>query len=261
MLLKNKNAVIYGAGGAVGGAVAAAFALEGAKIFLAGRTISKLNIVAEKILAAGGIAEAAVVNALDAGWVEKHLHAVISKEGHIDISFNAISINDIQGAHLTDMLYEDFISPVSNAMTSYFITATAAARHMKKNNAGVILAITANAGYNPYEYCGGFGIACAAIEGFCRQIAAECGRYGIRVVCLRSAGSPDSPSVHEALNIHAKSEGISREEFDRQFVEKTMLKRLPLLHEIADAAVIMASGKASAVTAAVINLTCGELAD
>jgi 3-oxoacyl-[acyl-carrier protein] reductase len=261
MLLNNKNAIIYGAGGAIGGAVAQAFAREGAKVFLAGRTISKLNIVAKKILAEGGIAEAAVVDALDIKSVEKHLTDVISKEGRIDISFNAISINDIQGAHLTDMLYEDFISPVSNAMASYFITATAATRHMKKNNGGVILAITANAGHNPYEYCGGFGIACAAIESFCRQIAAENGRYGIRVVCLRSAGSPDSPSVDEALNIHAKSEGVTREEFDRQFAEKTMLKRLPLLHEIANAAVIMASDKASAATAAVINLTCGEIAD
>jgi NAD(P)-dependent dehydrogenase (short-subunit alcohol dehydrogenase family) len=261
MLLKNKNAIIYGGGGAIGGAVAQAFAREGAKVFLAGRTISKLNNVVKKILAEGGIAEAGIVDALDIKSVEKHLDDVITKEGRIDISFNAISINDIQGAHLTDMKYEDFISPVSNAMASYFITATAAARHMKKNNAGVILAITANAGHNPYEYCGGFGIACAAIEGFCRQIAAENGRYGIRVVCLRSAGSPDSPSVDEALTIHAKSEGVSREEFDRQFAEKTMLKRLPLLHEIANAAVIMASDKASAATAAVINLTCGEIAD
>jgi len=148
-----------------------------------------------------------------------------------------------------------------NAMCSYFITATAAARHMKKNNSGVILAITANAGYNPYEYCGGFGIACAAVEAFCRQIAAENGRHGIRVVCLRSAGSPDSPSVDNALNIHAKSENVAREEFDRQFVQKTMLTRLPLLNEIASAAVLMTSDKASAATATVLNLTCGEIAD
>jgi NAD(P)-dependent dehydrogenase (short-subunit alcohol dehydrogenase family) len=261
MLLKNKNAIIYGAGGAVGSAVAEAFAKEGANVFLVGRTLSKLEKVAKKITGAGGSAEVAVGDACNLRAVEKHLGDVINKGNRIDISFNAISINDIQGDHLADMLYEDFLSPISNAMASYFITATAAARHMKKNNSGVILAITANAGYNPYEYCGGFGIACAAIEAFCRQIAAENGRYGIRVVCLRSAGSPDSPSVDNALNIHAKSEGMTREEFDKQFAQKTMLKRLPLLHEIADAAVLMASDKAGAATAAVLNLTCGEIAD
>jgi 3-oxoacyl-[acyl-carrier protein] reductase len=261
MLLKNKNAVIYGAGGAVGSAVAIAFAKEGAKVFLAGRTLTKLQKVADRIKEAGGAVEIAIVDALKTRSVEKHLADFVSKEGRIDISFNAISINDIQGSHLTEMLFEDFISPVSNAMASYFITATAAARHMKKNNSGVILAITANAGYNPYEYCGGFGIACAAVEAFCRQVAAENGRHGIRVVCLRSAGSPDSPSVDNALNIHAKSEGISREEFDNQFAQKTMLKRLPMLNEIANAAVLMASDKASASTATVLNLTCGEIAD
>ena len=261
MLLKNKNAIIYGAGGAVGSAVALAFAQDGAKVFLTGRTLSKLEIVANKIREAGGVAEFAIVDALDTRSVEKHMADVISKEGRIDISFNAISINDIQGSHLTEMTYEDFLSPISNAMASNFITATAAARQMKKNNGGVILAITANAGHNPYEYCGGFGIACAAIEALCRQIAAENGKHAIRVVCLRSAGSPDSPSVDNALNIHAKSEGITREEFDTQFVQKTMLKRLPLLREIANAAVLMASDKASASTATVLNLTCGEIAD
>ena len=173
MLLKNKNAIIYGAGGAIGSAVAEAFAGEGANVFLTGRTLSKLQIVANKITEAGGTVAIATVDALNTRSVEKNLADVISREGRIDISFNAISTNDIQGMHLTEMIYEDFISPVSNAMASYFITATAAARHMKKNNSGVILAITANAGHNPYEYCGGFGIACAAIEAFCRQIAAE----------------------------------------------------------------------------------------
>ncbi len=261
MLLKNKNAVIYGAGGAIGSAVAEAFASEGAKVFLAGRTFHKLENVKKRIEENGGWAEIAVVDAMNVRSVEKHLDEIMTSEGRLDISFNAISITDIQGALLTDMPYDDYMLPVSNAMKSYFITGTAAARQMQKNKTGVILAITANAGHNPYEFCGGFGIACAAIEAFCRQLAAENGRHGIRVVCLRSAGSPDSPSVNEALNIHANSEGITREAFDKQFVEKTMLKRLPLLYEIANAAALMASDKASASTATVLNLTCGEIAD
>ena len=64
MLLQNKNAVIYGGGGAIGGAVALAFAREGAKVFLAGRTLAKLEKVAREISAAGGAAETAQVDAL-----------------------------------------------------------------------------------------------------------------------------------------------------------------------------------------------------
>ncbi len=59
MLLQNKNAMIYGAGGAIGGAVARAFAREGAKVFLAGRTLEKVDAVAKGISATGGVAETA----------------------------------------------------------------------------------------------------------------------------------------------------------------------------------------------------------
>jgi 3-oxoacyl-[acyl-carrier protein] reductase len=65
MLVENKNAVIYGGGGAIGGAAARAFAREGARVFLAGRTLQSLEEVAEEIHSAGGMAEAAVLDALD----------------------------------------------------------------------------------------------------------------------------------------------------------------------------------------------------
>src|SRR5260370_38025604 len=91
MLLKNKNAVIYGAGGAVGGAVARAFAREGAKVFLTGRNLGPVEKVAKEIIAAGGAAEAAQVDALDEQAVENHASAVAKKAGTVDISFNAIT--------------------------------------------------------------------------------------------------------------------------------------------------------------------------
>jgi 3-oxoacyl-[acyl-carrier protein] reductase len=92
MLLKNKKAVIYGASGAIGGAVARAFAREGAKIFLVGRTLDPLNKVARAITDEGGAAEAAQVDALDPQAIEQHLDGIILKAGSIDISFNAIWI-------------------------------------------------------------------------------------------------------------------------------------------------------------------------
>jgi len=65
MLLENKIAVIYGAGGAVGSAVAKAFAREGAKVFLTGRNLKPVDAVASEIVVAGGRAESAKVDALD----------------------------------------------------------------------------------------------------------------------------------------------------------------------------------------------------
>ncbi|EFH80178.1 SDR family NAD(P)-dependent oxidoreductase [Ktedonobacter racemifer] len=261
MLLKNKNAVIYGAGGAIGGAVARAFAREGAKVFLAGRSLSSLEAVAKDISHAGGVAEVAQVDALDERAVENYLKEVARKAGSIDVSFNVIGLGDTQGAPLVEMEHERFALPIVNAMATHFLTATAAARHMRKNGSGVILALTAQAARSPYPNVGGFGVAGAAIEGFCRQLAAEVGPQGIRVICLRSAGSPDTPGVDEVFHRHAKDAGISREAFEAGIAEKTLLKRLPKLAEVANVAALMASDYASAVTGAVANVTCGEIVD
>ena len=92
MLLQNKIAVIYGAGGAIGGSAARAFAREGAKLFLTGHHRAPVEAVAKEIVSAGGSAEAAEVNALDEKPVDRHLQSVIDKVGRVDISFNAIGI-------------------------------------------------------------------------------------------------------------------------------------------------------------------------
>jgi 3-oxoacyl-[acyl-carrier protein] reductase len=261
MLLDGKNAVIYGGGGAVGSAVAKAFAREGAKVFLAGRTLEKLNVSAENIISSGGVADAAVVNALDKHSIESHLNQVVQKAGSIDISFNAIDLGDTQGAPLVEMTHEHFMLPIGNAMKTQFLTVTAAARYMAEKRSGVILAITAQAGRKPYPNTGGFGVACAAIEGLCRQFAAELGPHAIRVICLRSSGSPDAPGVEAAMRLHAENAGISVEAMEARIAENTLLKRMPRLADVANAAVLMASDHANAITGAVANVTCGEIVD
>src|SRR5260370_41901112 len=92
MMLKNKVAVIYGGGGAIGGAVARAFASEGARLFLTGRLQAPVEAVAREIVSAGGSAEAAEVDALDEQAVDRHLLSVIDKAGRRDISFNPVRV-------------------------------------------------------------------------------------------------------------------------------------------------------------------------
>jgi 3-oxoacyl-[acyl-carrier protein] reductase len=261
MLLEKKNAVIYGAGGAVGGAVARAFAREGAKVFLAGRTVPKLDLVAHEIAAAGGAAETARVDALDDRAVTAHVDGVATRAGGIDILFNAVGWDDVQGATLAEMKYEDFIQPIAIAMRSQFLVATAVAHRMLERRSGVILAITATPARMAFPQSGGFGVAGAAVEGLCRGLAAELGPHGIRVVCLRSAGSPDAPSYRRAAGEHAKAVGETFETFQAMLEKQTMLHRMPMLAEVANAAVFMASDRASAITGAVANLTCGAIAD
>jgi NAD(P)-dependent dehydrogenase (short-subunit alcohol dehydrogenase family) len=123
MLLENKTAVIYGGGGAIGSAVAQDFAREGARVFLAGRTLARLDAVAKEIAAGGGRAETAQVNALDERAVERHIEEVTRKTGGIDILFNGIGMEDIQGILLVEIPIADFVHPIVNAATAQFATA------------------------------------------------------------------------------------------------------------------------------------------
>ena len=254
MLLKDKNAVIYGAGGRIGSTVAHAFAREGAKVFLAGRTQPKLEALAEEISVAGGAAEAAQVDALDPQAIEQHLDAIVKKAGGIDITFNAIWIRgDLQGTPLIRMPYEDFTLPILTGVKTHFLTATAAARHMVRKKSGVILTLSSSsAGLSGrdrrYHLTGGFGTACAAIEALSRSLAGELGPQGIRVICLRPDAIPETWPA-EATEV-------------RTYMENgTALGRLPTLEEVANAAVFLASDRASAMTGAIANLTCGSIMD
>jgi NAD(P)-dependent dehydrogenase (short-subunit alcohol dehydrogenase family) len=260
-LLSGKRVIVYGAAGAIGSAVARAFAREGARLFLAGRTFERVKALADELAQAGASAAPAAVDALDRVSVEKHVDEVVRAAGGVDVSFNLIGLGGEQGQPLAAMTREAFCVAIDNAMRTHFLTATAAARHMEKRGAGVLLALTAQVARKPYVGSGGFGVACAAIEALWRQLAIELGPRGIRLVTLRSSGSPDAPGVAAAIGEHAKAAGVTLEAFEARIAEKTMLKHMPRMAEIAHAAVLAASDYASSMTAAVLNATCGEIAD
>ena len=174
MMLKDKVAVIYGAGGAIGGAVARAFASEGADLFLTGRSLAPVEAVAKDVVAAGGSAEAAEVDALDEQAVDQHLRSVIDKAGRVYISFNAIGLpNPKVRAPLVELDVEQFSLPISTYTRSYFLTARLAARRMLEERSGVIMIVTATPSRTGVPFVGGGGPAMAAVEALTRGLSAE----------------------------------------------------------------------------------------
>src|SRR2546425_12146832 len=203
MLLEEKVAVIYG-GGPLSGAVAGPFAREGARIFLAGRSAAKLEAIAHEIRSRGGAVVTAVVDALDQGAVDRFVDMVVDGAGAVDISFNLISLGDVQRP-LREISVEDFLQPILTAMRSHFVTTWAAARHMIPRESGVILAF-GGGGPQTLPGLGGFKIALDALEGLRRQWAIELGPHGIRVVTIKTGG------IAETLpdDIHGRDEIIAR---------------------------------------------------
>src|SRR5215212_7618951 len=258
VLLENKNAVIYGGGGSVGGAVARTFAREGARVFLAGRTPTTLDKVAEEIRSAGGVAETAQVDALDEQAVDRYVDAMAEKAGGIDISFNLISYEDVQGTPLAEMPLEDFERPIMTAVRTQFLTSRAAARHMIRQGSGVILTFGGSGDRDPIRdytgggfqvYLGGFQVAMGAIDVLRCQLAVELGPRGIRVVTLQSGGVPETTREDW------------REAITESFVNTSMLKRVETLDDVANVAAFVASDLARTMTATAINITCGRVAD
>lgn len=263
MMLKDKVAVIYGAGGAIGGAVARAFAHEEARVFLTGRLRAPVEAVVEEIVAAGGSAEAAEVDALDEQAVDAHLQSVVDDAGRVDISFNAIGIPDtkILGVPLVDLDVEQFALPITSYATSYFLTARLAARRMLANRSGVIMTVSASHSRTGIPLVGGYGPAQAAKEALTRALSAELGPHGIRVVGLLPQGMPETDTLKEAFEPRAERSGMTWEQFQEFLASKTHTRRLMTLEEMASVAVFMASDRASGMTGTIVNLTMGSLDD
>lgn len=252
-LLEGTYAVIYGAGGSLGGAVARALACAGANLLLAGRSLKPVQRVADEIADGGGHAEAAQVDATNGREVEELLERVTRAGRSVDLSFCLIDYQVVQGMSLVEMNMEDFVRPVVLAMLSQFLTATAAGRIMMRQRSGVILSLTATPGGIGYPLTAGFAPACAAIESFSRNLAAELGPYGVRVVNIRSGGSPDSRVFRDAIE---RNPG-EMEQVLRGMENDTMLKRLPAMQEIANTAVFLASELARSITGVTVDVTAG----
>jgi len=263
MLLKNKVAVIYGAGGAIGGAVARAFAREGASLFLADRRAATAEAVAKDVVSAGGRADVAEVDALDEKAIDAHLQAVVDKANRIDISFNAVGIPNtkLQGVALVELAVEEFFLPIATYARSYFLTSRLAARRMVAQGAGVIMTATSTPSRAGIPLMGGVGPAMSAVEQLTRNLSAELAPKGIRVIGLRPTGMPDSGTIKEVFGLHAKAWGITWEQFHDLIAARSHGRRLTTLGETANLAAFMASDQASGMTGTIVNLSLGALDD
>jgi 3-oxoacyl-[acyl-carrier protein] reductase len=248
MLLEGKTAVVYGGGGSIGSGVARAFAREGARVYLAGRTRAKLERVAEQIRADGGTAKTDEVDALDAAAVDRHAEAVAADAGSLDVSFNLITHPYTFGTPLAEMEADDFMAPIETATRSTFVTARAAARHMIPQGSGVILIFGGSGGTTRGFFAGGTVVAFEAMESMRRQLSAELGPHGIRVVTLRTNGIPES--LPDGSEVTGSS-----------MAEESMLGRAATLEDVGHSAAFAASDRARTITAAVINISAGALVD
>ncbi len=248
MLLENKVAAIYG-GGRISRAVAGTFAREGARVFLAGRSGAKLEAIAHEIRSHGGLVNTAVVNALDQRAVDQFVDKVVDRTGAINISFNLISLGDVQQP-LIEISVEDYLQPITTAMRSHFLTTRAAARHMIARGSGVILAF-GGGGPQTLPGLGGFKIALDALESLRRQWACELGRHGIRVVTIKTGG------IAETLPATVPG----RDKIIAGIQQTALVPWTATLNDVGNVAAFVASDRARTITATDVNISSGAIVD
>jgi NAD(P)-dependent dehydrogenase (short-subunit alcohol dehydrogenase family) len=183
---------------------------------------------------------------------------VVSQAGSIDVSFNLITRGDVQTIPLVEMTTEDFVRPITTGITANFITARAAARHMIEQGSGVILALDSGSA-NGSPMMGGTGPADGATDAFIRNLAAEIGPQGVRVLGIWTAGLPETMSA-EKLAPYVGGQEMDEAAF-RGLMENLdgmrMTRRSPRLAEVAATAAFLASEKAGAITGTFVNVTSG----
>jgi 3-oxoacyl-[acyl-carrier protein] reductase len=263
-MLQGKRAVVFGAGGSIGSAVASELASEGAEVFLAGRTAASVEVVAKRINAAGGQANSAVIDALNGPAVEEYIGSIAQQVGSIDIEFNATGprIGEYgNGKSVVELPLEEFMTAVDTVLQSQFITARAAARQMLTQKSGVIIFLTGSPARPHSGGATGIGAAFGAVENVMRAMALELGPAGVRAVCLRTAANSDSRTIRDTTEVIATMMNITSDQAAQNLAASTMLKVSPRTADTARAAAFLASDRAQMLTGTVLNASAGAVTD
>lgn len=263
MLLARKRIVIFGGSGAIGTAMAKAFADEGGRVWLGARREPRLRAAADEVRAAGGEVDTFAVDCLDEAGTATAVSKLAGRIGGIDVAINATSFMHDQGSLIDDLELETFMSPIENFMTSLFNSTKAVAPHMGGRKQGVILTLSTPAGRTAPPGHLGYSVTCAGVEAFSRVLAAELGPRNIRVICLGPHAISDAPQAGsytgELFAPKARAMGLTVEQWLRSGAQTTMLGRLPTLDDVAQTAAFLVSDKARSMTAAYVNLTAGMI--
>jgi 3-oxoacyl-[acyl-carrier protein] reductase len=263
-MLKGKRAVVFGAGGSIGAAVAREFAAEGAEVFLAGRSKANVEAVAAQITDTGGRGHSHVVDAANDGAVNEYLNDIVKQAGSLDIAFNAVGPLAAEYGNTksaVDLTIEEFMLPLTSVVKAQFITARAAARQMVKQHSGVIIFLTGSPARGHVEGATAIGSAFGAIESLTENLAIEVGSAGVRVVCLRTTANVDSRTIQETAEVLAVKMNMTKDQMLVGMGDFNFLKSTAKTSDTARAAVLIASDRARMFTGTVVNATAGAALD
>ena len=254
-ILENKNALIFGAKGALGQQVAKVFKENGANIYLSDINVNSIE--------ASVLGEIRKVDTLDENEVNNYFSWFDREHIDIDIVINLSASDPSEYNHgkpALDVSLEQFLIPLKTTTANQFVTAKAAFPIMSKQKKGVIIFITSTLSKVGSPWSAALTASHAATEGLVKSLANEWGPDGIRVIGVRSEAMPDTPTIDYTFTTMGANMGLNKNEM-QGFIEqqKTALKRLPSSKETAQVVVLAASDFAGYMTGTILNHSGGHI--
>jgi NAD(P)-dependent dehydrogenase (short-subunit alcohol dehydrogenase family) len=261
--LKDKVAVVFAASGAIAGAVAKSLAEHGAKVYVSGRDITAVRMLADDIKQNNGWAEVHQVDAMNEGEIESHIAKVIADNGKLDIVFNGIGVRPSTsdyGMYSTQISFEQFMKPIQTHVGSQFLTSRVAAKYMMQTkSAGTILTLTASLSRLKLPFMAGVTAACTGIEGLTRVLAAEFGQAGIKVICINPTSLTETRTIKETNAASAKSMGIPTEALGQMLSSQYLLKKSPTLKDVGETAAFLVSDAGAVFNSHIMDVDFGSM--
>lgn len=245
MRLKDKVAIITGAGRGIGEVTAKKFAAEGAKVTVADLNEENVNKTVADIRENGGEAIGILVNVTNRDDVDRMIADTKKHYGRIDILINNAGIT--QDAQLIKMTEEQWDDVINVNLKGVFNVAQAAARVMKEQQSGVILNASSVVGIFGNFGQSNYAAAKWGVNGMTKTWAKELGKYGIRVNAI-APGFIATPMTEKMPDNVLE-----------MMKDKSLLKRLGSPEDIANGYVFLASDEAKYITGTILSIDGGTV--
>ncbi len=249
MLLKEKVAIVTGSAQGIGKAIARLFCEHGAKTVLCDVQEQKLSAAAADIESAtGGTAVPIAASVTSKQEISQLVETTKEKFGRIDILVNNAGI--LRHALIVDMEEEDWDRVFEVNVKGTFLFTQAVARVMMEQRSGKIINISSCSGKKPDLKQGAYNSSKSAIIGFTRVAALELGPYGINCNAI-CPGATDTEMVRSTF--------LTSPQIEKEWIEKTALKRLGKPEDMAKVALFLACDMSDHVTGQALIVSAGEL--
>lgn len=262
--LEGATAVVIGAAGSVGSAVAAALARDGAVVYCAGRRQAPLQELVARIAGSGGRAHAVECDAYDELAVSAIFERIVAEAGGLDVVVNLVSPALAVSDEVTPSLamgLDSFRASLTSRALTQFITARAAARHMIPAGRGTIVLVSATPARGVAPMIVGDSAGFGAVESMSRCLAREWAPHGVRVVCVRSGGMPETPRIQQVWRTMADHVGAPAEAIEAASRSMTLTGQMASVEDTANVIAFLASQQARTLVGAIVNSSHGEVID